>query len=126
MKEGYACRAKPNHCKRVLVYYSDWTNYPNYVTVCEKARVQSTGHYDYACYDPDLVNDDITSTELVYPLSIQYSDIMQKYYFIQSQLLPENNLEFSYIDSAEYDRDFEPKSPPSGHPGLSWKKSNNK
>ena len=100
----------------MLVYYSDWQNYPDYVTVCEKARVQSSGHYDYTCHDPELVNDDITSTELLYPLSIQYSSILQKYYFMQSELLPETTVDFVYIDSAAYDRDFEPKSPPSGHP----------
>ena len=55
----------------MLVYYADWENYPNYVTVCQKARVQSTGHYDYTCYDPELVNDAVTNTDLIYPISIQ-------------------------------------------------------
>ena len=101
----------------MLVYFTDWETHPNTVTVCEKSRVQGNGHYDYTCYDPELINDDITNTELQYPLSIQYSYILQKYFFIQSELLPENTLSWTYIDATDYDRDYEPKCPPSGHPG---------
>ena len=101
---------------KMLVYYSDWQNFPNHVTVCTKARVQSTGHYDYTCYDPELVNDDVTSTVLQYPMSVQYSYAMKKYYFIPSELQPENNLVWTYIDSGRYEPEYEPKSPPSGRP----------
>jgi hypothetical protein len=58
----------------------------------------------------------LLSTDLQYPLSIQYSALSEKYYFIQSELLPEDNVNWTYIDSTSYPRDLQPKSPPNGHP----------
>ena len=61
----------------------------------DKARVQSNGFYDYRCTDP---SPDGLDSAFRFPMSIQYAAPIGRYYVISTDLLPENNLQWSYFD----------------------------
>ena len=67
----------------------------NRTWIPDKARVQSNGFYDYRCTDP---SPDGLDSAFRFPMSIQYAAPIGRYYVISTDLLPENNLQWSYFD----------------------------